>query len=289
MCSPPKCPLSKFSKGKYSGPATYTLPNGMVISSVFNENKPTKDTILIDVLDKLWCGNTETKSDSTYLLPENELYLNIDEDRGKGVRKVKPKKPAPPTEIEGEVAVEEEEEKIVFAKSTKTRNSLNFEDSTWFKRYANFKKKHDAIKEKIEDVGMGALEEDETKWWTKYEAYKKRRKAEKRNKADKKLEESAAVNKESNPPVVVFYSSKQPGESEESQSVCEEEESKGESAIELLYKKLKGEKEEQERLVRQKFLARVNGARIYDRKLDETKNPNCSCGKRVCKCFLQCD
>lgn len=272
--------LGKLSKGKYSGPATYTLPNRMIISSDFNENKPTKETIIIDPSDKLWHGYTKTDEDYTYLLPENEFYLNIHDERGKGIRKIKPPKPQYQIEPEEQSTVEEEQEEIIFAKSTKTRNSLNFEDSLWYKKYANFKIKHDRLKEKIKEQSLNAEEE---KWWGKYKMWRKNKR--------KSVAESGETlkSRETIPPVVVFYPRKQPGDVE---AVCEEKsESLGEEERDLkrerLYEKLKNEKENCEKRLRQKLFENRNN-NIYDRKLDETKNPDCSCGKRVCECLLQC-
>lgn len=291
-------------KGKYSGGGLYTLPNGMVISSNFSENKPTKETTLIDPLDKLWCGYTKTNADCTYLLPENELYLNIDENRGKGLHKMKPKTPEKQLEPEDRSIIEEEEEKIVFAKSTKTRDSLHFEDSPWYKRYATYKERHDAIKQKITDEGLAALDEDDAKWWTKYETFKKRKKILEKHKDAKPKEVSlleiwqSKEFQERCPAVKVFYPSKQPGDEEanerktnESTSVAEGNgEERREQRLERVYEQLKRMKEEKENQWKQKYIRPGKGetSEIYDRKLDKTKNPNCNCGKRVCECLLTC-
>lgn len=283
----------KLSKGKYSGPATYTLPNGMIINSDFTENKPSKDTILIDVLDKLWCGFTKINNDCTYLLPENELYLNIDENRGRGIQKSKPIKLEKPTENQEEQSnVEEEQEEVIFAKSTKTKHSINnLQDSPWYQRYANFKIKHDEIKQKIKDEGQSALSEDQQKWWIKYQKHKKRKVLK-----SHPIEPKNILNGQSSSstPVVVFYSSKQPGdveiagEAESELSSKTGKEKTNERVLGQLYQKLKNEKKETEMRMRQKILNQSSNSKIYDRKRDDTKNPDCSCGKRICDCLLHC-
>lgn len=291
--------FGKIAKGKYSGAGVYMLPNGFAVSSNFSENKPTKETVIIDVLDKLWCGNTKANTDCTYLLPENEFYLNIDENQGKGVKKRKPTaKYEKPMLAEDHSIIEEEEEKIIFAKSTKTRSSLNFEDSLWYKRYKNFIDKHAAIKEKVKQRGQSALDDAEAKWWMKYQRFKMRRKVEKKRRNTKKPQVIEIKERPEPRTVVVFYPKKQP-EAETSETLLKEEneqeeeeeivESTTNKNIQILYEKLRSEKEEMEKRIRQKFEQRTNKSTIYNKKLDETKNPDCTCKKRTCECVLPCN
>lgn len=46
----------KVSKNKYSGPGTYILENGMMVSCKYRENKPIEEVTLIDVDGNLWVG-----------------------------------------------------------------------------------------------------------------------------------------------------------------------------------------------------------------------------------------
>lgn len=244
----------KLLKGKYSGGGVYTLPNGFLVSSNFNENKPLKDTIVIDVLDKLWCGYTKNNTDFTYLLPENEFYLNINNDHGKGVLKVKPPKTKPTEDHTAITTEEEDDEKIIFAKSTKTRNSLDFEDSLWYKRYKTFKDKHDSIKQKIREFGKNAIETDEMNWWTKYQKYKARQKQ-----RPIKKQETAEIKKY--PEIrcaVVFYPEKQPEADAFEVKQKIEDENERRHSIKTLYENLKNEKEEIEARIRKKILQQIN-------------------------------
>lgn len=283
----------RLYKGKYYGSGTYTLPNGFVVSSGFADNKPVKDTIVIDVLDKLWCGHTKNNSDCTYLLPENEFYLNIDDNRGKGDLKVKPiKKPRLPPE-EHTVIVDEEDEKTIFAKSTKTKDSLTLEDSLWYNRFKDFKEKHGAIKQKIKQFGQSSLDAGERKWWIKYQKYKKRRKGDKKRKQSRKVEATDIVKHLESRTVVVFYPEKQPEvetfveAKQESLEVVQEEDEC--NKIQVLYESLKKEKEEAVARLRGKYLRQTNKAVFYNKKLDKTKNPDCICERRVCECVLPCN
>lgn len=277
--------IGRLAKGKFSGFGMYVLPNGFIVSGSFVENKPVRDTIVIDVLDKLWCGYTKNNTDCTYLLPENEFYLNIDENRGKGVLKVKPPKKIASPSDEHTAVFDEEDEKIIFAKSTKTRSSLNFEDSLWWKRYKNFKDKHDAIKQKIKQHGQSSLEMDEVKWWLKYQKSKKRRKGEKKRRQSLKHEVSEMGKRLESRSVVVFYPEKQPevvtlAEVKHVEVQGEEQEEECSNKIQVLYERLKRENEEK--------VARLRG-KYTNKSLNETKNSDCVCEKRVCECVLDCN
>lgn len=128
----------------------------------------------------LYLGTAE--KDGVLLLPENIFYLNISDDRGKGQLKKEETEPIVATE---ELDSQEEEhqsitskelEQQVFAKSLKTRDSLNFDDSIWFKRYTTFIQKRRNINAKIQSDGIESLDGQEKKWLEKYERFKKREK-----------------------------------------------------------------------------------------------------------------
>lgn len=84
----------------------------------------------------------------------------------------------------------EELEKQIFAKSLKTKEGTLFGDSPWIKRYETFKQKRNEITQKIETEGITSLNEDERKWYEKYERFQKKQEEKKRM---NKLEEENEV------------------------------------------------------------------------------------------------
>lgn len=226
-------------------------------------------------------------------MPENHFYLDVDEQRGKGEPKGKARVVKEEEEEEESVVGEEEEEREedAFAKSEKTRESLHFIDSQWYKRYEGFKTKEVEIRGKL---GEGAsLDEKEVKWLKKCESYRKRRKERLEKRNERKSEPAVQERGEAPRTVKVFYPSTPPEPEEIHERKQDEEET--EDNVEKIYEDFKRRKEEKERAWRFKYvtLARAsreeeNEVEAYDIKTDETKNPNCSCGKRVCQCRLSC-
>lgn len=154
------------------------------------------------------------------LLPENLFYLELTEDRGKGVPKI-----SNPAQSEAEVQELEESasqlnqeysEETIFAKSLKTRDSLHFEDSPWYQRYQSFIKKRETVLEKLKAEGKDALNDGEKKWLDKYEKFKINRELKKKDK-EREMESKEETDvsllkkffskeyKESCPAIRVFY------------------------------------------------------------------------------------
>lgn len=72
---------------------------------------------------------------------------------------------------------DQEWQNIIFSKSVKISDNINIDDDEWCRDYLEFRRKRDAIKSKIEILGLKRLPKEDQKWDEEYEMHKKRRDA----------------------------------------------------------------------------------------------------------------
>lgn len=120
-----------------------------------------------------------------------------------------------------ETAISDRElEKLIFAKSKKTLNDIDFTSSKWYQRYLRYRTMKDRIAEKLKNLESEeeteGLSDEENKWYKKYQKHKM--KQEKKNK-EKNLANTKTTKvdtslldefyskkyKESYPPMKIIY------------------------------------------------------------------------------------
>nr|XP_023019859.1 uncharacterized protein LOC111508545 [Leptinotarsa decemlineata] len=214
----------KLLDSKYNGPALYVIEQNMNLLCELNQNKPVGDLLLIDINGGEWFGTAgET---SAVLLPEHAFYEAIPIDIGKGkIKKVSPskeklkkvsKQEKPPTRPQEELVTDKIKklELKIFAKTKKTVSDLKFEESEWYQKYLDFKKKFEEIMGKVETDGEYSLDPSEKEWYEKYLDFRMKyleivehRKNKLKNLSDYKLFElyNSDEFRNSCPPIPVFY------------------------------------------------------------------------------------
>ncbi|EFA08162.1 hypothetical protein TcasGA2_TC005783 [Tribolium castaneum] len=161
----------KIKKYKYNGPGTYTFRRGGRLCCEFLNNKPSGNVIFIDYKGHLWHG--KAGPEHTLLYREHIFSQELDRERGKGRPIIKETTIPSEEEKEGETSEVEtpdlkELERQVFAKSTKTKSDIDFEDSDWFRDYQKNKEMKQTVFEKISTLGVSSLTDDEKAWYKKY-------------------------------------------------------------------------------------------------------------------------
>ncbi|XP_017769914.1 PREDICTED: uncharacterized protein LOC108557771 [Nicrophorus vespilloides] len=176
-------------KNKYKGPGTYILRNGMEIHGQFENNKFKDDLILVDFDGRLWHGVAKEKK--AYLEPENIFYQNVTRWRGKSKNILKLMEPEWKEPDEATLSLitkmsDEDLEKLIFAKSTKTRRNIDYCKSDWYQSFLRYKKLREYILNKFRSHQK--LTKSEMNWYRTYAKYKKVTKEKKLPKIEEKVD-----------------------------------------------------------------------------------------------------
>ncbi|XP_044252999.1 radial spoke head 1 homolog [Tribolium madens] len=208
----------KIKKYKYNGPGTYTFHRGGRLCCDFLNNKPSGNVIFIDYKGHLWFGDAGVEH--TLLYQEHIFSQELDPERGKGRPLIKETTIKNEEEEEEEITEEEkpdlkELERQVFAKSTKTKSDIDFEDSDWFKNYQKSTELRKIVLEKLSTLGVSSLTDEEKTWFKEYYTSAKileERKKPKKINHDLLKQHFDEESKNTCPPSCIFYASNFSGE-----------------------------------------------------------------------------
>ncbi|XP_060522414.1 uncharacterized protein LOC132699615 [Cylas formicarius] len=164
--------MGKLLNGKYSGPGIYQLEENMSIICNFAENQPVGSIAMVDPNGIIWHGNAAPGSDSCLLLPEHSFYGSLTHDRGKG----KPKAGSDQrfTDEQKNAGSSESSPEEEVSTLTRADSKMDFEESSWYQTYADFKNKYEPIVIKVKEQGIESISSEERIWYDKYKAFEKK-------------------------------------------------------------------------------------------------------------------